>query len=105
MAKIKCQFFLPIKDNDGRDLRAEIEAAENALFVAFGGWTLQGYVHGAYRMADDSRSLDTCAAYFVVIEESQLGVLEAILRDFRCRTEQECLYLEILRQVDVRFVE
>jgi hypothetical protein len=105
MAKIKAKFFLPIRDNDGRDLRREIESVENALFVAFGGWTSQGYVHGAYRMTDQSQSLDTCAAYFVVIEEFELTALENILREFRRQTQQECIYLEVLREVDIRFVE
>jgi len=104
MAEVKARFFLPVRDNDGRVLREEIEAVENALFANFGGWTSEGYVQGAYRMADQSRSLDTCAAYFVIVEESELVILESILREFRRQTTQESLYLEILRDVDVRFV-
>ena len=77
---------------------------ENALFAAFGGLTSEGYVQGAYRLVDQSRSLDTCAAYFVIVEDAELGTLEGILREFREKTTQECIYLEILRDVDVRFV-
>jgi len=104
VAQVKARFLLPVRDNDGRVLRQEIEAVEDALFAAFGGWTSEGYVQGAYRMADQSKSLDTCAAYMVIVEDAELGILEGILREFRAKTTQECIYLEILRDVDVRLV-
>jgi hypothetical protein len=47
-------------DSDVRDLTEEIESLEVELFLRFGGWTFQGYVKGAYRMADGTQSLDEC---------------------------------------------
>jgi hypothetical protein len=41
--------FLPVTDNDGRDLTAEIQAVEDECFVAFGAWTLTGYFKGSSR--------------------------------------------------------
>jgi hypothetical protein len=46
MADVKATFYLPLKDNDGRSLTAEISAVEDACFEAFGAWTLTGYFQG-----------------------------------------------------------
>ncbi len=104
MANIKAVFYLPIQDNDGRDLTAEIEEVRTELYVQFGGWTFQGYVQGAFRMADDSQSLDVSAVYIIVLDESRVDELEAILRDFKSKTLQEAIYLELQHEVEVRFV-
>ena len=104
MAQVKALFYLPLRDNDGRDLSEEIESLEAELFIRFSGWTFQGYVKGAYRMADGTQSLDESAAYVVVCDESQIEELEGLLRDLKSKTSQETIYLEIQREVDVRFV-
>jgi hypothetical protein len=104
MAEVKALFYLPLHDNDGRDLIEEIVALQDELFVRFAGWTLQGYVKGAYRMADGTQALDESAAYIVVLDEARVGELEQLLRDFKHKTLQETLYLEIHRDVDVRFI-
>ena len=62
MAQVRAVFYLPLRDNDGRDLTAEAEAAKTELFVLFSGWTFLGYVKGAFRMSDGSQSLDETAA-------------------------------------------
>ena len=104
MADVKALFYLPLRDNVGRDVTEEIEALEAELFVLFSGWTFQGYVKGAYRMADGTQSLDESSAYVVVCDESRIAELEQLLRDFKSKTSQETIYLEIQRDVDVRFV-
>ena len=104
MARIKALFYLPLRDNDGRELTEEIEALEVEVFIRFSGWTFQGYVKGAYRMADGTQSLDESAAYVVVCDESRIDELEQLLRDFKSKTSQESLYLEIQRAVEIRFV-
>ncbi len=104
MATVKALFYLPLRDNDGRSLADEIGDLEVDLFVRFAGWTFQGYVKGAYRMADGTRALDESATYFVVLDEARIGELEQALRDFKARTQQEAIYLEIRRDVDVRFI-
>lgn len=48
MAKVKFVFFVPVKDNNGRPLQAEIDDLEMDLTIHFVGWTFQGYVRGYY---------------------------------------------------------
>jgi hypothetical protein len=105
MAQVKALFYLPMRDNDGRDLSIEIEDVRAELYVRFVGWTFMGYMKGAYRMADGSQSLDESEAYVVVLEDARIGELEQVLRDFKAKTSQEAIYLEIHRDVDVRFVQ
>jgi hypothetical protein len=104
MARVKTLFYIPLKDNDGRDLTAEIEELQTELYVRFVGWTFMGYVKGAYRMADGTQALDESGAYVVVLDEARLPELEQVLRDFKGKTLQETIYLEIHRDVDVRFI-
>ena len=104
MAQVKALFYLPLRDNDGHDLTEELEALEAEVFIRFSGWTFQGYVKGAYRMADGTQSLDESAAYVVICDESRINELEQLLRDFKSTTSQESIYLEIQRDVEIRFV-
>jgi hypothetical protein len=104
MAKVKALFYLPLKDNDGRALTVEIEEVRTELYIRFEGWTFLGYVKGAYQMADGTQALDESGAYKVILDESRLPELEQILRDFKAKTSQEAIYLEIQRDVDVRFI-
>jgi hypothetical protein len=104
MARVKTLFYLPRKDNDGRDLAEEIENLRTELYVRFVGWTFLGYVKGAFRMADGTQSVDESEAYVVVLEESRIPELEQVLKDFKSKTLQQAIYLEIHRDVDVRFV-
>ena len=41
MAQIKATFYLPVADNDGRDLKVEIEIVRLALFELFVGWIIE----------------------------------------------------------------
>jgi hypothetical protein len=104
MAKVKALFYIPLRDNDGRDLTAETEELKTELYIRFVGWTFLGYVKGAYRMADGSRAVDEHGAYMVVIDDSRVPEVEQVLRDFKGKTLQESIYLEIQRDVDVRFI-
>jgi len=105
VAEVKAVFYVPLRDNDGRNLVTEIDELEADLYVQFEGWTFQGYVKGTFRMANGSRSLDESAAYSVVLDEADIPEVERILRDFKGKTKQEAIYLEIHREVDIRFVE
>jgi hypothetical protein len=51
-----------------------------------------------------AQAVDESAAYIVVLEESRVPGLEQLLRDFKEKTLQESIYLEIQRDVDVRFL-
>jgi hypothetical protein len=104
MGQLKALYYVPLKDNDGRELKAEIEDLRTELHVRFVGWTFLGYVKGTYRMADGSQALDESEAYVVALDETRVEELEKVLLDFKSKTLQEALYLEIQRDVDVRFV-
>jgi hypothetical protein len=100
---VKATFYLPLNDNDGRDLTAEIQIAEDECFIAFGAWTQVGFFKGAWRMESGLRQVDTHAVYTIVFEKSQLPELEAILKRFKAKTTQEAIYLET-GPVTIRFI-
>jgi hypothetical protein len=104
MARIKALFYVPLLDNDGRDLSAEIEELQTELYARFVGWTFLGYVKGAWQMTSGTCSLDESGAYVVILDEARLIELEEVLRDFRGKTQQEAMYLEIQHHVEIRFV-
>lgn len=104
MAKVKAQFFLPMVDVDGRDLDREIIALEMELYIRFVGWTFQGHVRGSYQMADGTQAVDESAWYMIVLDENRVAELEELLREFKRKTKQEAIFLEIERDVDIRFV-
>jgi hypothetical protein len=104
MAQVKAVFYIPRRDNDGRDLAAEIEDLLDELYAHFVGWTFLGHIEGAYRMADGTRSLDESGSYSVVLDEARVPELEQVLRDFKDKTLQEAIYLEILRDIEIRLI-
>ena len=75
MAKVKGLFYLPLRDNDGRDLRAEIEEARFELYLEFVGWTFLGLVNGTYQMKDGSQGYDEHEAYAVILDESRVPLV------------------------------
>jgi len=101
---IKVTIFLPEKDNDGRDLSAEIRAFEDECWVAFGGWTLVGYFKGVWRMESGARQTDINVVYMVVVEDDELSHLEAIVRSFKSKTTQEKIFVEVAMDADIRFI-
>jgi len=104
MAQIKATFYLPVEDNDGRDLKEDIEDVRFWLFELFIGWTFLGYVKGAFMLSDGSQIIDDSQAYMVIMEEEQLFELERVLAEFKMKTLQEAIFLEIIRDVDIRMI-
>ena len=105
MMNVKVTFYIPIRDNDGRDLDDEIADLELALYIEFVGWTKHGLATGTYQMPDGSRSDDVHRAYSLFMDELRMSDLEAILRSFKEQTTQDAIYLEIQRNVEVRFIK
>ena len=104
MSYVKATFFLPLRDNDGRDLSREIAEVEDECFLEFGAWTLSGHFKGVWRMESGERKIDTSAAYMILLPEDQLGTLEDMLRRFKAQTTQEALLLEVEHNVDFRLI-
>jgi hypothetical protein len=104
MAQVKAVFFVPIKDNDGRDLTSEKDDLELDLYLRFLAWTFLGFVKGAYQMVDGTRVIDEHRAYAILMDESRLPELEEALREFMAKTTQEAIYLEVQYNVQMRLV-
>ncbi len=104
MALVKATFFLPLRDNDGRELGEEISAVEDECFLLFGAWTLAGFFKGVWRMESGERQVDTSAAYMVIVEENQLDELEGLLKRFKAGTTQEAIFLEVEHDIDLRLL-
>lgn len=104
MATVKVVFFIPLVDNEGRDLTTERRDLELDLYLRFVGWTKLGLVQGAYRMADGSRALDEHYAYSILLDESRVPEVEEALREFKAKTTQEAIYLEVQYHVVMKFV-
>ena len=112
---IKVCFLIPLADNDGRDLRDEIALLDADLANAVGGYTKHPAT-GAWKGTLDHRGkgvhYDNSWAYFVTLPEKgvmpmfvhgELSKLLRCLREFKARTLQECIYLDICHNVEVRF--
>src|SRR5437870_2064038 len=104
MAMAKAVFYLPTRDNDGRSLKAEIKRTVRDVYGRFAAWTLLGYLRGAFQMLNGTQALDISAAYAVMIDEERVDELEQVLREFRSKTTQEAIYLEIQHNIDFRLV-
>ncbi|MBN9120895.1 MAG: hypothetical protein J0I06_17380 [Planctomycetes bacterium] len=104
MAQVKLVFYLPLRDNDGRALAAEISDVETELVARFGGWTLLAVVKGMYMMANQTPVHDESNAYAVVTEDGRVGEVETLLRAFKAKTTQEAIYFEVQYNTDVRFL-
>jgi len=55
-------------------------------------------------MADGTSSFDVSQSYAITPDESRLPELERILLDFKSRTLQEAIYLELHRDIEVRLL-
>lgn len=104
MAQVKMVFYLPLCDNDGRELQAEIDDLEWELVARFSGWTLIAVVKGMYMMADKTPVYDESNAYAVVTDEGRIAEVEALLLAFKAKTTQEAIYFEVQYNTDVRFL-
>jgi hypothetical protein len=104
VAQVKMVFYLPLRDNDGRELRAEIAETEMELVTRFGGWTLIAVVKGMYMMADKTPVHDESNAYAVVTDDSRIAEVESLLKAFKAKTTQEAIYFEVQYNTDVRFL-
>jgi hypothetical protein len=104
MPRVKAIFYLPHKDNSGRDVQAEINEVEENVLSEFNGWSMTGVIKGVYMMSDKTPAYDLSNAYEVVLEEERLPALEAILLQFKAKTAQEAIYLEVVYNNLIKFL-
>ena len=48
--------------------------------------------------------MDESGAYAVILDETRVEELKHVLRDFKNKTTQEAIYLELQRNIDFEFV-
>ena len=104
MPQVKVKFYLPVEDNDERELVEEIQKVEQELYDEFGAWTQEGNYYGAYKMKSGKQKLDVCLVYSVVVEEEMVSKIDEILMRFKSKTDQESIYREIQRDVQFDFL-
>ncbi len=63
MVNTKAVFLLPLVDNDGRSLAAEILEVRTQLWERLTAYTIEGQVQGIFQMADGSRAADVNEKY------------------------------------------
>jgi hypothetical protein len=96
--------LIPVTFNDGTKVPVEVlEAIEEQLLVAFGGWTSEGTVRGAYRMQSGQERVERLRKLSVIVEESQVAVLETMVARWGAILGQEAMLLKVSDLI-VKFV-
>lgn len=70
----------------------------------FGGWTMAGHFIGVWRMESGARQTDVNVVYMIVVEDEVLPLLEAIVRRFKAKTTQEKIFVQVVRNPDIRLI-
>ena len=87
--------LVPLAYNDGTPVQEEIVLEfEEQLFLLGGGFTEEGTVRGAYRMADGKKQIDHSALYWIWIPEDSYSELKEIVSRLGGKLGQETMYLE-----------
>ena len=73
------------------------------IYAAFHGWTEEGIVKGAYRMQTGQKQVENLLKVSVILDESQIPELEAMVAQWCARLGQEAMLLKIADFV-VKFV-
>ncbi len=88
--------LIPLTYNDGTTVPLGLlEAIRDELFVAFHGWTIEGTVKGAYRMRSGRKQVEDLQKVSVILDESQLPELEAMVARWGARLGQEAMLLKV----------
>jgi hypothetical protein len=96
--------LIPLTYNDGtRVPRKLLKAIRREIFVTFHGWTVEGMVKGAYRMRTGEKRVEELQKIAVILDESQLPELEAMVGRWGAQLGQETMLLKIADFV-VKFV-
>lgn len=95
-----------MRDNDGRDLYEETVLLEADLLMSFGGWTKHTEpTLGAWlNVEEGQRHTDRCWCYWVALRPDQLPLLRRHLQEFRSRTLQKSIYLEVAQSTEVELI-
>ena len=99
---VKRTVVLPIRDNDGRRLTAELAECERELLRVAGGFTKTAS-SGAWVGAGGRTYRDRSRQYSIVLDPGSDAELVAMLPDWARRLRQEAIYTD-RAIVDVEFM-
>ena len=96
--------LIPLTYNDGTKVPQDvILGIFEEIFAAFDGWTNEGTVKGAYRMQTGQKRVEDLLKVSVVLNESDVPRLEAMVATWCARLGQEAMLLKITDFV-IKFV-
>lgn len=97
--------LIPLTDNDETPFPPEtIESIFTEIFGTFHGWTIEGTVKGAYPMqVTGEKRVEELFKVSIILDESQVGVLEEMVGRWCKRLGQEVMLLKVADLV-VKFV-
>lgn len=94
-ALVRCAFLAPAALNDGTPTpRAVLDALEQQLTDAFGGFTRADGLVGAYRANSGAVMREPVISYVVAVPPDELDTLIAMVRDLGRTLRQEAMYFE-----------
>lgn len=96
MTTREASFLAPLATNDGASTDQARDRAEAALLDAFGGFTCETGISGAWRDPSNGRVYRDASVRYVVAAEWTRDLeakLEAIASEFCGAAAQECVYL------------
>jgi hypothetical protein len=95
---------IPLTYNDGTQVpKGTIETIQEQIFAAFAGWTIEGTVKGAYRMQSGEKRVEDSLKVSIILDESRINELEAMVAQWCGELGQETMLLKITDYV-VKFV-
>lgn len=100
----KCVLLIPAYYNDGTEIPKEVLGRIlDGVYEKFGGYTVAGATHGAYRMDDGGRADDDCFILWVAVEARSIAVLEKMAARIAKTLKQESIWFEVMES-DIRLV-
>ena len=91
----KYVILLPVHYNDGSLVPApDIDAVIDEFYRLSGGYTLEGFVKGAYRMKSGRKQEDELLRVSVAVPPELEDDLRAIVRRVCRQFRQECIWFE-----------
>jgi hypothetical protein len=95
---------IPLTYNDGSQVpEGAIETMQEQIYAAFGGWTIEGTVQGAYRMQSGEKRVEHSLKVSIIMDESEIDELEAMVAGWCGELGEETMLLKITDFV-VKFV-
>jgi hypothetical protein len=88
--------LIPLSYNDGTEVSPDkIVEIQDEIFSAFTGWTIEGQVKGAYRMASGEKKVEELLKMSIILRSSQLPVLESMIAAWAAQLGQETMLLKV----------